>query len=90
MMPRATHLQGVAAADGETRCRGGSAVGGGGGLWRVPSAGPAMSASLAGLAGWVRRGRVPVDWAERVSDATGVPAWQLAPDVYWPEPYVSN
>ena len=39
------------------------------------------------VGGWVRRGRVPVDWAERVSDATGVPAWQLAPDVYWPEPY---
>lgn len=39
------------------------------------------------VGGWVRRGRVPVDWAERVSDATGVQAWQLAPDVYWPEPY---
>lgn len=39
------------------------------------------------VGGWVRRGRVPVDWAERVSDATGVPAWKLAPDIYWPESY---
>jgi DNA-binding transcriptional regulator YdaS (Cro superfamily) len=40
--------------------------------------------------GWVARGRVPARWVERVADATGVPPWALAPDRYWPEPYVSR
>ena len=37
------------------------------------------------VGGWVRRGRVPQKWVQRVSDATGVPLWALAPDRYWPD-----
>ena len=42
------------------------------------------------VGGWVRRGRVPARWVERVAEVTGVPRWQLAPDRFWPAPYVSR
>ena len=36
------------------------------------------------VGGWVRRGRVPGDWVERVVAETGVDRAILRPDLYWP------
>lgn len=36
------------------------------------------------VSAWVRRGRVPRDWVERVSAQTGVDRAILRPDLYWP------
>ena len=37
--------------------------------------------------GWVKRGRVSPEHVQCVAQATGVPEWQLAPDIFWPGPY---
>ncbi len=39
------------------------------------------------VSGWVKRGKVPPEFVPCVAEATGVPDWQLAPDIFWPGPY---
>jgi len=39
------------------------------------------------VSGWVKRGKVPPEYVQCVAEATGVPDWQLAPDIFWPGPY---
>lgn len=39
---------------------------------------------------WVQLGRVPGKWVLKVEQASGVPCWELRPDLYPPERFHSQ